>query len=417
MKLKHTLIFSLAVGFQVSLLGQISILGNLMMGDTAHVHLLKTDRNDEFLGTTQSWDTDSLIFFTKSKLRLTFPVSTVKSIQVLDEPLPDIINARIFELETVDGKHYYGYPTRIHPDKITFLTSSSGVKRFNPKQVVSISPTPTMNLILKEPYENKYTLKTFRQDKEYGELVSFYESKVVLLNGDGVQIISPINKIQKFELTPIKSPYLGYGRSLMYLPTGFSMQAGTKEYRNIMLGINILSVGVSDHFSIGVGLVSILPYADFKFSKNIGKYVNYSIGGYAFVPFATGVHGAVSIGTPDYFLNVSYMRNFEISSLDTDSDFESVGFGASMRIGPRSRFFAEYNIMVAPVSNYGGYESFYDKGFGNAFSWGYGWFKRRFRLETGVTEVGPFQRFYCFPQECEETYHVPIPFFAFSYLF
>jgi hypothetical protein len=415
---KITLAFFLIAVFQNLLFGQISILGSLVMGDTAQVHFLTTDRNDEFVGTALSWNADSLVFITKSNVRLAFNVAEVNSIEVRNGSEADIVSTKIFVLKTKDGKTFYGYPTRIHPDRISFLTGGTGVKRFNPKQVVSITQTSTMNLILQEPFRNLYTLKAYTRSKEYGELISFDDNEVAILNEKGARITSPLDKIQKFELTPTHAPFKGYGRSLMYLQTGFGMEAGTREYRNIMLGINIVSIGVTDHFSMGLGLVSILPYADFKFSNNIGEYVHYSAGAYAFVPFSTGIHGAVSIGTPDYFLNLSYLRNFDVPSLDTDSEFESFGFGASLRIGPRSRFFAEYNIMPAPASNmYSGYESFYEKGYGNAFTWGYGWFKRRFRLETGITTIGPFVYYYCDPNTCDETYHVPIPFFSFSYLF
>lgn len=386
------------------------------MGDTAQVHFLTTSRDDEFVGTTQAWNADSLIFITQSNVRIAFDVAAVKSIEVLNGLSSDIVSTKIFVLKTKEGGLFYGYPTRIHPDKISFFTSSAGIKRFKPNQVASIYQTSTMSLILEEPFTNSYTLKAFSKKKEKGELVSYDGNSVAISNDEGMRITAPLNKINVFEINPMQTPYRGYGRSLMYLQTGFNMEAGSREYRNIMLGINIVSIGVTDHFSMAVGLVTILPYADFKLSKDIGKYVHYSAGAYLFVPFSGGIHGAVSLGTPDYFLNLSYLRNFDIPSFDTDSKFESFGFGASIRIGPRSRFFAEYNIMPAPSNNYG-YDSFYEKGYGNAFTWGYGWFKRRFRLETGVTEIGPFVNYYCDPTTCDKTYHTPIPFFSFSYIF
>ncbi len=191
------------------------------------------------------------------------------------------------------------------------------------------------------------------------------------------------------------------------------MKASEREYRNIGIGINIFSYGITNHLSTAVGLVTILPYADIKYSMDFGKYVHMSIGGYAFIPFAFGVHGSVSIGTPDYFLNLSYLRNDDVESFYTDSDFESFGIGASFRVGPRSRVLAEFNIMTSPSSMYG-YDAFYEYGYGDSFSWGYGWFGRKMRFETGLMAIGPIYNYNCFPEPCGNRYHVPIPFIAFG---
>ncbi len=228
----------------------------------------------------------------------------------------------------------------------------------------------------------------------------------------------PVEAVKKYELKPQYQPFSGHGRSLMFVPTGFGMAPSETEYRNIALGINIFAFGITEHLSAGVGMVSILPYGDLKWSQDFGKYVHWSVGGYVFVPFSVGYHTSLSLGTPDYFLNLNYLRNFDIKPFDSYSDFESFSFGASIRAGRRSRIFAEYNIMVAPKDEEGfGYESFYSTGYGNYFSWGYGWYKRRLRFETGIMGIGPFET-YCFPQgSCPAFYHAPAPFFSFSVKF
>ncbi|MBK9012878.1 MAG: hypothetical protein IPM82_01665 [Saprospiraceae bacterium] len=390
----------------------------MAIGDTTHFHLLKTTRNDQFIGKVMSWTPDSMVFLTSSEVRISFPPSEVRSIEVTENQQLGSPNVEIFILETTDGKMYYGYPKQIQPDRITFVAGGNvGLLRFRPENVLSIEPTSSMSLMTMEPFINEYCLQSKANKKVTGEMLGYSGGRIQLLDADGKLVNESVENLRKYELCAQYTPYLGYGRSLMFLPTGFGMEDSQREYRNIALGINILSFGISDHVSVGTGLVSILPYADIKYSQDFGKYVHWSIGGYAFVPSAIGIHGAISLGTHDYFLNLSYLRNFDIKSLDTDSDFESFSVGASLRTGRRSRLFAEYNIMVAPVSTFGGYESFYEHGFGNMFTWGYGWFKRKFRLETGIMGIGPFTSYYCFPEECERTYHVPIPFFAFSFYF
>lgn len=417
MKFRLTLVVFLFSFYCHHSCAQVAVLGKFEMGDTVHAHRLKTSRGDEFIGITLSWTIDSLVFLTQEGARIAFPPASVQMLETMEPPADGIMNASIFLLTAKDGTTYYGYPKFIEVDKIGFVTGSNNMKRFRPENVTSIVPTSTMSLFFKEPFINDYQYQIHKKKKAYGEFVGYENGKIQLKKPDGGYWERPINEFYKFEINPPVSPYNGYGRSLMFTQTGFAMKANDREYRNIQLGINILAVGLSDHISMGFGLITILPYADIKYANNIGKYVHYSMGGYVLVPFAGGYHGAVSIGTPDYFLNISYLRNIDVERLEAEQSFESLCFGGSFRIGNRSRFFAEYNILTAPKGKFGGYESFYELGYGNAFTWGYGFFKKRFRLETGFTEIGPFDRFSCFPSPCDEYYHAPIPFFAFSYSF
>ncbi len=205
----------------------------------------------------------------------------------------------------------------------------------------------------------------------------------------------------------------------MFVQTGFGMKPGEKEFRNIMVGLNIISFGLTNNISVSTGLISIVPYGDIKFSKSFGKYLHTSVGAYGVLPFAVGVHSSVSIGTPDYFVNIGYNKNYENENSYSYSDFESFNVGASIRLGLRSRLFAEYNILTAPheMDDNQYYDLYWLTGYLNPVTWGYGWYNQRFRFEIGVLGLGPFGYGTCFPAPCSHDYYVPIPYFSMAYNF
>ncbi|GEM_PF-4612140 len=416
MSQRITLFFALTILFICPLWAQVRVLGSLAIGDTTKFHLLKTTREDRFIGTVLFWSADSLVFLTNAKVRIAFPPSEVRSIEVAENQQAGHIGAEIFVLETTDGKSYFGYVKGMDSNRIIFAAGNAGTIRLWAENVVSIEPTSTMTMVMKEPFVNEYCLKSVKGKKVVGEMMGYSGGQVEFKDERGRVVREPLKNLRKYSLNPQYTPYTAHSRALLFLPTGFGMAKGDREFRNIVVGINNFAYGITDQLSLGAGLVSFLPYVDLKFSQPIGKYVHWSIGGYAFVPFSFGYHSSVSIGTPDYFLNISYLRNRENKGLYTDSDFESFGVGASLRSGRRSRLFAEYNILVAPSGRFG-YGLFYETGFGNSFSWGYGWFNRKLRLETGIMATGPFYSYFCTGPDCPSYYHLPIPFFSFGFNF
>ncbi len=401
--------------FPFLLTSQVSVFGKFAIGDTSNYHLLRTVNDDQFLGTVTSWSSDSLIFRSYSNVLISFPVSSLKSIEVTQkEAVGSTTSSEVFLLKTRDGRLFYGYPKKFLPDKIVFDAGKAGTMSFKPEAVASIE-AETGFTFEKEPFVNDYLLKDTKGKKAKTRLLGFVEGNVMYEDTKGQQH-KLLKGIKKFELQKPYQPCLGYGRSLMFAPTGFGMTKRQSEYRNIEYFINSFAFGLNDHLSAGVGLVSILPYADMKLSYSLGKYVHWSVGAYVFAPISAGYHTSLSVGTPDYFINLSYLNNKAFAALQSDSDFDNFSFGASLRSGRRSRLFAEFNILTSPVGEFGGYDSFYGTGYGNSFSWGYGYFSRKFRFEVGVMGIGPFERFSCFNGNCNDYYHLPIPFFSFGVL-
>ncbi len=412
MRLQPTLVLLSAFFLQTLLLAQVTVLGKLSIGDNKQLQILTTNRGDQLQGWVNAWTADSIVFITSSNLRVAFQVADINSIEALVSGQVGTRGTEIFVLRTTDGQVYHGFPKKITDKLIAFDATSAGNLRLRTREVASIEPE-TVTFVSSRNYVNEYRDNGRFGHVRTGKLIGLKDGNLIHRIHDGEVLELPVRSLRKYRFREQHQPNRGYGRSLMYVQTGFGMKRGEREYRNIMFGINILSFGITDNLSLATGLIGLIPYADLKYSYSFGKYLHASAGVYGVLPFSMGVHSTLSIGTPDYFLNFGYLNNIENEAIYSDSDFESFNLGASIRVGRRSRCFAEYNILSSPVARGGdGYDTFWDTGFANAFSWGYGWYNPRFRFETGITQTGPFRR-WCFSGFCDtKYYHVPIPFFS-----
>jgi hypothetical protein len=394
---------------------QINAFGEISINDPAHLHQLTTKRGDKFEGWIASWTNDSLVFVVKNDVRIAFPTKEVDALIGGQNSTQRSLTTQIFELKTKEGTVYYGFPIEITNRKIKFQAAKDGRKRFQPIDIEYIRPE-IVTLLVEGNFKNEYRFTAVRKKLE-GQLMGYQGGEIFHRMENGEERKIDIIQEGKYRLKPQHLPYTGHGRSLMFAQTGFGMKAGEKEFRNIMVGLNVMSFGLNENISVSTGLITIVPYADLKFSKSFGKFVHASVGAYGVVPFAIGVHGTVSLGTPDYFLNIGYNHNFENENSYTYSDFESFNIGSSCKVGRRGRVFSELHILSAPheMDDEIYYDLYWETGYLNPLTIGYGWFNERFRFETGIAGIGPFRRYGCFPFECTDTYYAPIPFFSMAY--
>ncbi len=396
---------------------QITVLGKFSIGDKSNLQILKTHRGDQFYGWVSSWTADTIVFSSQNNITIAFPVSDVNSIEVGNENQVGGLATEVFKLQTKSGLVYYGYPTKINRKLIGFEASQMGFLRVRPQDVESIEPI-IVTLVSREPYVNEYAVYPRKGKIPDGRFLGFGDGIIEHIDATGHLHEASVESLNTYKLAGQPLPYQGQGRSLMFAQTGFGMKPKEKEYRNIMLAINILSFGINEHISVATGLIYFLPYADIKVSQSFGKYVHMSAGAYGLLPFSVGLHGTLSLGTPNYFLNIGVNKNYENRALYADFSFENFNVGASIRSGRRSRVFAEYHIMTSEFNrDFFGSSTFYRTGFASSFSWGYGWYNKRFRFETGVMETGPYQAWTCSGPSCNDYYHVPVPFFSMAIKF
>ncbi len=396
---------------------QIYAFGKISIDDPSQIHQLTTKRGDVFEGWIASWTKDSLTLIFKNDARVSFPTSEIDALIGGQNAFQRSLTTQILELKTKEGDFYYGYPIEITNRRIKFQAAKVGRKRFKPNEVEYIRPE-NVTVLIEGNFKNEYRLKAVRKNIE-GQLMQYKDGKIFhrMENGEDRKI--DILKEGKYRLMPQRISYSGHGRSLMFAQTGFGMKPLEREFRNIMVGLNVVAFGLTENISVSTGLIAFVPYGDIKFSKSFGKFLHASIGAYGVLPFAIGAHSAISIGTPNYFLNIGYHLNFENENSYTYSDFESFNIGSSIKVGRRGRIFSELHMMTAPheMDDDIYFDLYWKTGYLNPLTLGYGWFNERFRFETGLAGIGPFESQNCISGDCPTKSYTPIPFFSMSYKF
>ncbi len=392
---------------------QITIIGPFQLGDSSQAMLLKTHRDDAFIGRVMAMTPDSVVFKTQGGLRLGFANNMVKSIEALATNDNPVKGGDVFALRLKRGKVFYGYPIDIRHNRVIFNTKIRGsfTKRIGridriTREYAAVYDNSTS--------PNDYSASFYKkQPSKRGEFLGYHDGVILHRDESGREQHVALNKLRSYKLNYPYQEITGHGRALLISPTGFGMSKGEIDFRNFMFGISSISYGVNDYLSIGAGTLSFLPYFDAKLNHDLGEYIHLSAGGYMFALFSYGYHASLSFGTPDYFLNFSYVKSKEIQSVDSDLNFDLWSFGGSFRVGPKARFFAEYNILTSPPNPFG-YDVFGTYGYANGFSWGLTRYRNKIRWDLSLMHTGPFAN--CFPLPCEPV-HVPIFFVAFGYKF
>jgi hypothetical protein len=391
------------------LFSQVKIIGSFAIGDTAQTHVLHSKRSDRFVGRVMAWSADSLVFLTDGGIRLTYPLSELSGVEVSDSQYFSENAVEVFVLRTTDGRVFQGFPKLISKEKIIFKAGKKSTVHLKPEEVASIELEETFDQNA-SPFNNDYRLIGDKSGRVESQLVRHADGQLFYQTHTGGTKSLWVKQVRKFGHLKTRQPFLGNGRSLMVTPTGFNLKKGQMEFRNIEYGINTFAYGTSDHFSIGGGLVAFIPYIDAKLAQDFGKYVHLSAGGFV-SPLTFGWHSSLSLGTSDYFINLAYLKLLEVEAFDTGFTFEGSSFGASVRTGRRSRLFGEFLFLTEQVDpEFGGFYNFYNKGYGNAFTLGYGYFDGSVHFEAGIVTLGPYDPF-CFP--CN-SYYVPIPLISFG---
>ena len=209
----------------------------------------------------------------------------------------------------------------------------------------------------------------------------------------------------------------GHQRALFLTPTGFNLRKGQSEFRNINYILNSYSTGFNDHFSGTIGLLGIEPYVQLKTSYDLSQYIHLSVGVGASLAGGLGWQTAASIGIPDHYLNLGYMRNKGETSF-SETDMNAIFFGGSTRIDSRHRFFAEFTHIIEKE------DLFETNGYGtNTFALGLGWFGNRFSVNFSLLLAERIFSDFCFngvtfiPCNDEAYEYIPIPVISTSIFF
>ena len=158
-------------------------------------------------------------------------------------------------------------------------------------------------------YPNSYQLHLNNKDKLYGHLLYVDKENVVFKQEGGSILEFPLSTVRSLRQGNNYRSMNGRMRTLLLTPTGFNLQKGVGEYRNIDYIFNSFSKGFTDNVSGTVGLLGIEPYFHLKVSHDFSPMLHVSAGGGISLLGTAGWHVAASLGTPDYFLNIGFMQN------------------------------------------------------------------------------------------------------------
>lgn len=175
--------------------------------------------------------------------------------------------------------------------------------------------------------------------------------------------------------------------NLLFSSSAFNYEKGTAEYRNLQVLINMVDYGISDHFSVGGGLV--VPFifiVRFKATIDYNDILHLGVGTNNFIPISeslggspfTHLYGAVTLGRPKAYLNatVGYGFTWGGSSLDFPGDRETVPlvatFGGSILVADRLRFIIDIAYLKGEDLN------------DVMPSFSMGWISRASRFEVGL---------------------------------
>ncbi len=165
--------------------------------------------------------------------------------------------------------------------------------------------------------------------------------------------------------------------NLLFSPTAFNFKKGHGEYRNTLLSLNQVDVGLSDHFSIGGTLIlPALAGIHAKVNAELSPSTRLALGGAVYTAFFDGgaaahVYGAVSKGTPDKFINLT------LGAAGTfDGNWIPIFSG-----GGAYRFHRHWRLMG---------DIAYSPNLGDAFilpSLSFSWFNARHRVDFGLLSL------------------------------
>lgn len=397
---ENALLFFLLLAF-APVLAQVIIPGNFSIGDSSQTHILHTLNGDRLVGRVAAWRGDSIFFLQNQRHKLGYPAEQISRIEVNDGT-PYAEESELFILKSRMGKTYTGYLVSLDRTMVKFKSREDGIIRLKPDSVEVLYATPAVGGNWKN-FANDYRLTKPDGEKTDGQVAGISDGKLHFLAEGGKLSTISLRSFRTVRYLKSHLPVFGYRRSSMFAPTGFNLRKKQLEYRNIGYFIhNSIGYGLSDKLSVTGGIYGLLPILGLKASHAFGRFVHLSGGAYAMAGIAFGAHGSVSVGTPDYYINVCLVRNTEFP-FNSDLDFSAISYGAFIRTGRRSRVFGEYIFLNEKRDEFGGFSST-GSGRRNVFTWGISFFGKKTRLEAGMMLQGPAG--FCFEEECGDIYRV-----------
>jgi hypothetical protein len=209
------------------------------------------------------------------------------------------------------------------------------------------------------------TTKTFRVEtadgNEYLGRIIEQNNGQIRLDTENIGVItlrmSDIVKLEEVKVSQIKNSVYWFenpqATRYLWSPNGFGLKRGEGYYQNIWVLFNQVSIGVTDHFSVGAGMVPLFLIAGAptpawitpKFSIPVSKD-RVSIGAGALVGGVLGesgtgfgvLYGILTLGNRDKNLSLGLGYGY---SGDNPPNAPAISLSAMIRTGQRGYFLTE----------------------------------------------------------------------------
>lgn len=312
-----------------------------------------------------------------------------------------------------DAKTFVGRIKILSAEKLTLRIDSKTIKSFEPstiKVVEVISDKDPIEEITKTNTSKKdslrlYILETKRGDRFVGQVIEYGKESVIfeLENKTQLQFQNEeIEQIYAKEETSRRGVGLTYqpqeipmsgAQNLFLTPTGFNYKAGQAEYKNLEIFYNSIDYGLTDNFSLGFGIIPLLVAnvidLKSKVTFDIGDYVHIGMGARLLAGITVfddnwvlgALHGNVSVGTEEKFINFGYGKWLPINDDFVNIESDLYMIGGSFRISEKGRIFGD---LIRVVENG---EREFDQSDYSLVMLGGSWFNRKHRVDFGFFMV------------------------------
>jgi hypothetical protein len=210
-------------------------------------------------------------------------------------------------------------------------------------------------------------LTMVRGDEFRGYLLQYDSTGVMFKLDIGDTLRYGLDEVKMVEVLPApphkpKTAPTSINERLLVSPTGFTLNKGKQEYRNIMFLYNSYHYGVTDNITVGGGImpmiITYLGWVDAKVSLELYENLHIAagglIGGGHTISFSedggesggnnysfTGGFSSLTIGSKVNFINFSVARIAIFEELGDSSSPWLYSTGSSHKVGKNNRLFVE----------------------------------------------------------------------------
>ena len=418
--------------FPCFLKAQVPVQGNLKLGDTTQIHVLRTVKGDRFTGLVTEFDKEKLQFQYMGNV-LEFSLNDVVVVEIVDAPDPttevkavpidktpndtDSLQGLLVEpigeesakryvwpyeyrIQTTNGTQYTGILSRINATGV--MLGKSGNSPIPIKDIKGIELMGSRLDTYETSLREHHRLKTIDADIFTGQLLSYDGQNYMFLMQNGSELTFPKQEVEYIylvkkgrggnfnyeEVKPFSQGYYNQQR-IFFTPSAFLIEKGTKEFRTMLVS-NSLDYGLSDHVTVGVGVHTVVVATGLsgkiKVGASLTDRIHFAAGAQGLVAFSVFdsetlnlglVYGSLSIGTKEKFFNFAVGRG---SDNQTSQATTAYTMGGSYRIGKHWRFYGEYMNFREDVTD----PRFSHDTTTIMFTIGASWFKREHQVDLGL---------------------------------